>query len=232
MTGAWTYVDYDNVFFSKVRSMARFGLLIQNNCIWNTDTLLYDTAYINQMTQTSQNINLSYGYLWWLNGKSSFMLPTSQMVFTGSWAPDAPGDMFAGLGKNGQILSISKSMGLVLVRMGLQAGTGEVPTQLCNSIWEKLNAVMCNSSSVSKTKLNRSALLVFPNPAHNQLHISTLEPASFKILILDVLGNERYHINMENQTQINLDIADLPTGLYVIKASYPDRIQTLKFVKD
>jgi len=232
MTGAWTYVDYDNVFFSKVRSMARFGLLIQNNCIWNTDTLLYDTAYINQMTQTSQNINLSYGYLWWLNGKSSFMLPTSQMVFTGSWAPDAPGDMFAGLGKNGQILSISKSMGLVLVRMGLQAGTGKVPTQLCNSIWEKLNAVMCNSSSVSKTKLNRSALLVFPNPAHNQLHISTLEPASFKILILDVLGNERYHINMENQTQINLDIADLPTGLYVIKASYPDRIQTYKFLKN
>lgn len=78
MTGFWTFVGYDNVFFSKVRSMARFGLLIQNNCIWNTDTLLYDTAYIHQMTNTSQSPNLSCGYLWWLNGKSSYMLPNSQ----------------------------------------------------------------------------------------------------------------------------------------------------------
>jgi hypothetical protein len=65
MTGAWAFNGYDNVFYSKVRSMARFGLLIQNNCVWNTDTLLYDANYRLQMTNTSQSLNFSYGYLWW-----------------------------------------------------------------------------------------------------------------------------------------------------------------------
>ena len=171
MTGAWTFVDYDNVFFSKVRSMARFGLLMQNNCIWNTDTLLYDTTYIHQMTNTSQSLNLSYGYLWWLNGKSSYMVPTSQVVFSGSYAPAAPNDMFAGLGKNGQIVSISKSAGLVVIRMGNQVSSGEVPTQFCNSIWEKLNAVMCNGTSINETNSKTKAISIFPNPANTEINI-------------------------------------------------------------
>ena len=171
MTGAWTFVDYDNVFFSKVRSMARFGLLMQNNCIWNTDTLLYDTTYMHQMTNTSQSLNLSYGYLWWLNGKSSYMVPTSQVVFSGSYAPAAPTDMFAGLGKNGQIVSISKSAGLVVIRMGNQVSSGEVPTQFCNSIWEKLNAVMCNGTSINETNSKTKEISIFPNPANTEINI-------------------------------------------------------------
>ncbi len=148
ITGAWAFSGYDNVFYSKARSMARFGLLMQNNCIWNKDTLLHDTSYIRQMTNTSQNLNLSYGYLWWLNGKASYMAPTFQFVFPGSFAPSAPSDMFAALGKNGQIVCVSKSAGLVVVRMGNQASSGEVPTQFCNKIWEKLNAAMCSTLPV------------------------------------------------------------------------------------
>ncbi len=60
MNGFWLKVDYNNLFFSTVRSMVRFGLLFQNNCIWNNDTLMHDTTYLNQMTQTSQTFNQSY----------------------------------------------------------------------------------------------------------------------------------------------------------------------------
>ena len=147
MNGFWYTVDYDNVYFSNVRSMARFGLLTQNNCIWNADTLLHDTAYVHQTTNTSQTLNKSYGYLWWLNGKTSYMLPTVQYVFPGSYAPHAPADMFAGLGKNGQIVSVSPAKGLVVVRLGNppQSAGSEVPSQLCDQIWEKLNEVMCGA---------------------------------------------------------------------------------------
>ena len=76
MNGFWfTANTYNNVYYSKPRSMARFGLLMLNKGVWNTDTVMHDTAYFNQMINTSQNLNLSYGYLWWLNGKASFMLP-------------------------------------------------------------------------------------------------------------------------------------------------------------
>jgi CubicO group peptidase (beta-lactamase class C family) len=71
MTGAWIPVGYNNVYFSNARSMAKFGLLTLNRGIWDTDTLLADTSYFHNMTNSSQSLNPSYGYLWWLNGKAS-----------------------------------------------------------------------------------------------------------------------------------------------------------------
>ncbi len=99
MTGAWLPSGSNVVYYSKARSMARFGLLISNNSIWGTDTIMKDPIYKSQMINTSQQINKSYGYLWWLNGKSSYMLPTLQNIFPGSYAPEAPTDMYSALGK-------------------------------------------------------------------------------------------------------------------------------------
>ena len=227
MTGAWTYVDYDNVFFSKVRSMARFGLLIQNNCIWNNDTLLYDTTYVQQMTNTSQSLNLSYGYLWWLNGKSSYMVPTSQIVFPGSYAPAAPSDMFAGLGKNGQIVSVSKSLGLVLVRMGNQATSGEVPTQLCNSIWEKLNSVMCNLTSINETISNTTTISIFPNPANSEINIVLPSNDNTQIEITNAMGQ----LIIKDQNKNKIDISNLKNGLYFISVKHGQQTYTQKIIK-
>jgi CubicO group peptidase (beta-lactamase class C family) len=227
MTGSWFTIDYDNVFFSKVRSMARYGLLMQNNCIWNTDTLLFDTAYINQMTNTSQSFNLSYGYLWWLNGKSSYMVPTSQFVFQGAYAPDAPADMFAGIGKNGQILSVSKSKGLVVVRMGNQVSGGEVTLQLCNSIWQKLNAVMCNTVQVQKSETLQSAITIFPNPAQNVLNISMNGILNYSVQITNSIGKVMF--NQQNQKSI--DISSFPKGFYILSLTSGEQVYTGKFIK-
>jgi CubicO group peptidase (beta-lactamase class C family) len=98
MTGAFLSIGFNNTYYSTARSMARFGLLMQNNGVWNVDTLLYDTVYLKQMLHTSQEHNLSYGYLWWLNGKTSFMVPSSQFVFNGSLCPNAPTDLVSAVG--------------------------------------------------------------------------------------------------------------------------------------
>nr|MCU0360908.1 beta-lactamase family protein [Bacteroidia bacterium] len=136
MSGTWLTIGYNNIYYSRLRSMARFALLAQNNGIWNNDTLLKDTVYLNQMLNTSQNMNLSYGYLWWLNGKASYMVPGLQIQVPGSYAPDAPADMVAGIGKNGQIMSIAKSKGIVLLRMGNPpSSNSEVPYLICNEMW-------------------------------------------------------------------------------------------------
>ena len=83
MDGLFVYNGYGNIFSSTARSMARFGLLIQNHGNWNGNQIMTDTNYFNQMISTSQSLNNSYGYLWWLNGKSSYRLPVSQTVFFG-----------------------------------------------------------------------------------------------------------------------------------------------------
>lgn len=146
MTGLWLTVDFNNVYYSRPRSMARYGILMQNRFKWNNTVLLNDQNYIDEMFNSSQELNYAYGYLTWLNGKGSFMVPSSQIKFPGSYAPAAPIDMYAAIGKNGQILSIAPSKGLIVVRMGDDPAAGDVPFTLCDDIWQRLNYVMCNST--------------------------------------------------------------------------------------
>ena len=142
MDGQWLANGYENVYWSTARSMARFGILMQAKGKWNGTDILGDSAYYNASINTSQNINLSYGYLWWLNGKASFMVPQSQMVFQGNASPSAPADMFAAMGKDGQLLNIVPSKGLVMVRLGATVNTGLVSLTLQDGIWQKLSAVI------------------------------------------------------------------------------------------
>jgi CubicO group peptidase (beta-lactamase class C family) len=174
MTGLWATMDYDNIYFSKPRSMARFGLLVQNGGVWDKDTLLKDREYFNAMINTSNEINQSYGYLWWLNGKPTYMLPGIQFPFKGSWAPDAPADMFAAMGKNGQMLCIVPSLGLVMVRMGNPGSSpmSEIGVFLCNMIWQKLNAVICNETAVAGIAAGALPIRIFPNPSQGQFFVT------------------------------------------------------------
>jgi CubicO group peptidase (beta-lactamase class C family) len=142
MDGQWRWLGEYHIFFSTARSMARFGLLILNEGDWDGMPVLKDKKYFEEMTNPSQEINESYGYLWWLNGKNSFMRPQTQLVFKGSLTPEAPPDMFSGLGKNGQYVSIVPSMNLVLVRMGENPEDSDIAAMFQREIWEKLNKIM------------------------------------------------------------------------------------------
>jgi len=142
MDGLWLKVDYNNVYYSTARSMARFGLLALNNFKWGDSLILKDALYGNAMVNTSQSLNLSYGYLWWLNGKASFMSPGSQLVLPSSISPNAPADMYAAMGKNGQYINVVPAQKIVMIRMGDNPDNSLVPYTYQNQIWEKLNAVI------------------------------------------------------------------------------------------
>jgi len=142
MDGQWRRIDDNNVFFSTARSMARFGLLMANDANWNGQPILNDAAYYTASVNTSQNLNLSYGYLWWLNGKASYRLPTTQTLFPGSLAPDAPADMVAAMGKNGQFLNVVRSKNIVTVRLGDSPDNSEIIPTYQNEIWKRLKLVI------------------------------------------------------------------------------------------
>jgi CubicO group peptidase (beta-lactamase class C family) len=142
MDGFWQWVDNDHVYFSTARSMARFGLLMLNKGSWNGSKIMTDSDYFNEMVNTSQQLNYSYGYLWWLNGKESFRIPESQIVFKGSITPNGPTDMVSGMGKNGQYVSVVPSQNVVLVRMGENPESVPVPFLFLNEIWGKLNSII------------------------------------------------------------------------------------------
>jgi CubicO group peptidase (beta-lactamase class C family) len=141
MVGEWRWVGNNHVYFSNARSMARFGLLVLNQGVWNSEMIL-NKNYLASMIKGSQELNKSYGYLWWLNGKESFMLPQSQVVIKGNMIPNGPNDMVMGLGKDGQFLCVVPSQNLVLVRLGNDPDESLVPITFLNEIWALLNDVI------------------------------------------------------------------------------------------
>jgi CubicO group peptidase (beta-lactamase class C family) len=141
MDGTYIKSGYNNLYYSTPRSMARFGLLLLSKGVWNGTTIIPE-SYFNLMITTSQNINQSYGYLTWLNGKSSYLLPGLQTVFQGLTTPNAPTDMFAAMGKNGQLVNVIPSKNIVVIRMGDAPDNSLVPIKFQNDLWEKLNAVI------------------------------------------------------------------------------------------
>lgn len=141
MTGSWFQIDNNSVYFSTTRSMARFGLLMLNKGKWDNTEILNED-YFNQATTTSQNINLGYGYLWWLNGKSNFHLPQSQLQFPGSIIPSGPNDMFMALGKNDQKIYVIPSKKMVVIRMGDAADNVNLAlSEFDDVLWQKINAL-------------------------------------------------------------------------------------------
>jgi CubicO group peptidase (beta-lactamase class C family) len=223
MTGSFFAVDNNNVFFSTARSMSRFGLLMLNNGNWN-GTQILNTNYFNQMVNTSQNINKSYGYLWWLNGKENFMVPQSQLVFPGNLMTNAPTDTYMALGKNGQFINVVPSTGVVWIRMGDQPNGLPVDFLLNNEIWAKINALNCNMSTTVNSK-NRVG--VRPNPIDDVLKIET----ESEILSKSIYTIEGQLFKTENNNEKQIYFSNFSTGFYFVNIETTLGNEMFKVVK-
>jgi CubicO group peptidase (beta-lactamase class C family) len=220
-SGFWV----QDVYYSKTRDFARFGLLCLSKGRWGNDTILYDTNYIHAMTNSSQNYNLAYGYLTWLNGKNNFMLPGSQFVFNGYIAPSAPADMYAALGKNDQKIYVVPSQDLVVVRFGNAAyNTALSITVFDEELWQKINDLTCTiteNNSIEKYQLN-----IYPNPFVDHIYIDNNQYGKYTVLA-DATGNLIYE-GSDIQKQ---NFSELPSGLYFLKVFDTKQISNLKLIK-
>lgn len=230
MSGAYFPVGNDNVFFSKPRSMARYGLLILNHGNWNGNQVMTDTNYFHAMVNTSQTLNPSYGYLWWLNGKPTYMMPTLQFSFPGPLNPSAPNDMIAALGKNGQIINVVPGRNLVYIRMGETPGNGgAVSVGFNDTIWQKLNDVFCNSNYISPVS-NENQLHIYPNPVENSFSINVHQRLG-DLYVVDITGKEIFEKkNITGQQEI--DCSGFAKGIYFVRFTDGVNVSVQKVVKN
>jgi CubicO group peptidase (beta-lactamase class C family) len=144
MDGFWNNGLIFKIYHSNTRSMARFGLLVLNKGKWATETVINE-PFLLESINTSQAINPSYGYMWWLNGKSKYMLPGGQTVYPTTLVPNAPADMYAAMGAGDQRIYIVPSKDMIVVRMGEasdRANPNFAVSGFDNELWQKINAVI------------------------------------------------------------------------------------------
>jgi CubicO group peptidase (beta-lactamase class C family) len=211
-SGIW----YDNIFYSRARDMARFGLLCLANGNWDGTAVLSDLQYLTDMKNSSQTLNPSYGYLWWLNGKGSYMLPTLQLVFNTDMVPEAPDDMYCALGKYDQKIYVVPSTGMVVIRMGWDAGQPSLAlSSYDNLLWQKINALVCLPDNISEES-NSASAIIYPNPAKDEINIANFSPEkSGLITIYSSEGKDVLH-----SAKSNIDISGLSPGMYRVKIQF------------
>lgn len=154
---------------SSGRDMARFGLLMLGNGNWKDDSVV-NSEFVRKATSpflslpvfsgtSLERMNRSYGFLFWLNGQSSWMSgacfdnlgllkPTAKCraandsgSFNGSLIKSAPADLIAALGLGDKKIYIVPSLDLVIARHGTPPAGDETQyseSKLDVTLWEKL----------------------------------------------------------------------------------------------
>lgn len=217
MKGFWL----DHIMYGRARDMARFGLLMLAGGEWDGDTLLHDAAYLQAMPTPSQDLNKSYGYLWWLNGQPSFMLPGLQFAFPGPLLPNAPADLYAALGKNDQKIHVVPSKGWVVVRQGNAAGFngpngGQVPIVFDDQLWVRLNALVCAPSGITFPDDREEGIRISPNPSPDaSWQVESAFPMQ-KIAVFDIGGRLLHTVYPQSETTARVNAGAWPAGVYRI----------------
>jgi CubicO group peptidase (beta-lactamase class C family) len=232
MNGFYLKIDYDNVYFSNARSMARFGLMILADGVWNGTPILNDPTYFQAMITPSQTINPSYGYLWWLNGKSAYRLPQTQILFPGAFAPNAPADMISAIGKDGQIVAVVPSQDLVVIRQGENPGDGSLaPVGYTDSIWVRLNyAQLVTPNDVPLGTTPPKPYRIFPNPTADfiTVEIDASLSAGQRIAV-DVYTPSGSRIRRWTAPG-TYAVRSLPRGVYLLSVTQGNRQWTERLV--
>ncbi|MFT6937528.1 MAG: hypothetical protein ACJA1N_001832 [Saprospiraceae bacterium] len=170
------------------------------------------------MTNSSQNINPAYGYLWWLNGKSQYMLPSTQVIFPGKLVPNAPDDMFSALGKNDQRIYVIPSESMVVIRIGNSAQASNLAlSSFDNELWEKINDLECsvNTKVIEKVHID---LTIFPNPTNETIYLKTSKSIDY-VEVVSALG---VVVKQEKILSNELNVKDLERGFYFVKVYFED----------
>ena len=230
INGLWI----DHVFYSKPRAMARFGLLMLNKGVWGTDTILKNKAYYNQMTNTSQPYNQAYGYLWWLNGKSSFKIPASTLTFQGKLCPPAPDGLLMALGKNDQKIYVWPERNIVVIRMGNAANGGElVPISFDTTLWNELNKLMAvEYTGINAEAIAENEITMWPNPAQKELNFNVGNSnEAFTVYLYNnkgqLVSEETYKSQMP---QFSINISNLTNGMYTLRVTSRHKTVVKKLV--
>ncbi|MBL0048515.1 MAG: T9SS type A sorting domain-containing protein [Bacteroidetes bacterium] len=91
----------------------------------------------------------------------------------------------------------------------------------------------CMGNILHSTEVRKTSLKIYPNPANSSILISADENPIKYLKIIDYKGSEQniyLKSNEQNQTQITISTAHLPSGIYFLKLFLKDTVLMQKLV--
>jgi len=126
--------------------------------------------------------------------------------------------MFAGLGKNDQKVYVVPSQGLVVVRMGNDAGGSLfAKSSFDDQLWRRLSELECATGSL-KDRVP-GTIKVYPQPAYQILNVEIGGNHKFDGRILDMNGRVVIRFNEKE-----LNVSSLAPGTYVLRCETEKQI--------
>lgn len=229
--------NYDQIspifsFCGNTLFIANFGY---RNSLWKTDgTALgtvelaqhsvsdFNTSYYSELSCAKNYLyflNLGSDKIWRTDGTVANTQPLSVTVMKNG-QPDLPEHQITGvplslMATDGDNLFISSHTDIS--GWELYSITSDLPTFL------KIEELGVTSSSLPIIKM-------YPNPARNTLYLKTTFGEKIdKVEIFDLSGKKLKSLFVANVGEVN--ISDLNTGIYLIKAYIKDKIFSEKFIK-
>jgi len=108
---------------TTAHDLARLGLLLVAGGSWSRKRIV-SSGWLERATRSSQELNPAYGHLFWVGGQRGndpFGQPFERFESA------APEDVVAARGANQQLVDVSPSLGIVVVRTATQGA--RIPTR-------------------------------------------------------------------------------------------------------
>ncbi len=105
--------------------------------------------------------------------------------------------------------------------MGNAPGVGEVPVTFNDTVWQKLNAVICNVTDVEDQIEASSPVQVYPNPAQQSFAVE-LPEQTFSVVVFDATGRRVFEAEDIFQ-KIQIGANAFANGIYTIRVRTRDQ---------
>jgi len=92
------------------------------------------------------------------------------------------------------------------------------------------NFSSCSALTVNEV-FNHNNITIYPNPATSTITVESKIKEVQSIKILDVLGREIYYLQTSNN-KTEIDVSQLPSGIYILQVQSKNGVVSKKFVKE
>lgn len=211
-------------FYGRTQTGAT-SLYQPTDCSAN-NTLFYEDDGTPLYYNVMKNISLFDRY-WDASAEVPYLLGKSSTAATGTFVSYDDEEAIA---KKAQYVINHNARGVIIWEITgdyieTSPGSGIIAS---TPLADTLNNVFCNTGSVSfANPVPLKSTAVFPNPATDQLNITTQIPADIEILDLAGSGVVKY----KSYGKTKLDISQLLPGVYILRIINKEKVSAAKFIK-